>query len=202
MPQKKAGVAEKPMSARQKKNRSKKLEGLFGKKKDVIGKLYPFYLSYIRSNLALFYDKYCDDFYDADEEKSEEHKLEWSLIHKEYEGILEKALKEFIRQEDLTQEEFDEELQDAADNEKNKTIINIIMAQNDYQQFVQVMKGEAKDRQTAQQNADNAGGDSKAAGGGKASKNASPRRRREGKASKRKGGAASPKRGGGKKSGK
>ena len=122
------------------------MEAALAPKKGIIKQLYPYYLSHIQGILDAFYEKYCGDFFEAAEEKAEEHRLEWSMIHKEYEELLEGSVSNFLRDCGYTREEWAAEVTRTHDRPDNKQIFSIIAAQHDYEKFVTMMKDEARDR--------------------------------------------------------
>ena len=85
-----------------------------------------------------------------------EHKLEWTSIHRDYERLLQGILEDFIEEQGLSESRFMKMLEMSKDkaSRREKIMLNIILAQDDYEMFVNVMFREAKRRSAAERDDD------------------------------------------------
>ena len=114
---------------------------------NILQKLYPFYLSNLSSRVETFYKENYESFVSEDDAPGE-HKLEWTGIHREYERLLQGILEDFIEEQGLSESRFMKLLEMSKDkaSRREKIMLNIILAQDDYGMFVNVMFREAKRR--------------------------------------------------------
>jgi len=94
-----------------------------------------------------FFDKYVDDF-DNGESKISEHSHRWTEIHAVYRDMLEKILESFVETEGLTSASFYRHLDQARreGGRRDKILLKIIEAQDEYESFVRMMHAEARVR--------------------------------------------------------
>eukprot|EP00940_MAST-03C_sp_MAST-3C-sp2_P000416 g416.t1 len=112
--------------------------------KNILRKLFPFYMSVIQGQLKRFFDDYCEEF-DTGESKLSEHRLEWTNIHKKYKLILGNALEDFCEEEDLSYDEVYKNLAKVKSEgtRREQMLLKVIQAQDEYETFVKMMRDEA-----------------------------------------------------------
>ena len=72
----------------------------------------------------------------------------WTSIHRKYEALLQGILETFCKEQRISEEKFMKMLEVSKEkaSRREKIMLNVILAQDDYDMFVKVMFQEAKNR--------------------------------------------------------